>query len=139
MSEQKLGRVRVALALTGEVLAVPGVSTPENGWTFPGHWSARDLHGKFLVFLDEKQQGFVKDETGGIKFTIAPVSAVLTRDGEIVDSNCPVALCADQYDKVVKVLLGQTVLPFQGLQHSRSLPFLDLSDIEKPSTPDPFE
>ena len=140
-------RVSLELACSGSKVAYPGACTYENGWTLPDEWTVRQLvgHGYLIYlaweelpqpagFMSKSGLDFKRNQKGELKLTDAPVSAVLTESGEIADGPCMLKYCCNS-ERVVKLLIGQEPVKFQGLSWAKDFPLADLDGVQTPPTP----
>ena len=132
-------RAGLQLALSGARMCLPGVCTSNNAWTLPAtSWTVKDVLGRLLVFLkldpsDVASLQIAKDDNGKCNLTLEPVSAVLTTTGEVADPGCTLAYCAE--NGIIRVHIGDTVLPFVGLVDAIDVPCADVDGITTPLTP----
>ena len=133
--------VSLHLAISGQSVWLPGGSP--NGWTVPSHFLVQEVCWQKLVYVDEKpcetsdgssgkcEVIWRRDDDG--KLVLAEsVSGVFTSTGDLLaDPRCPLQNCAKE--GVVKVLLGEQILPLVG--EDNALPCAALDDIPTPSSP----
>ena len=132
-------RAGLQLALSGARMCLPGVCTSNNAWTLPAtSWTVNDVLGRLLVFLeldpsDVASLQIAKDDNGKCNLTLEPVSAVLTTSGEVADPGCTLAYCAE--NGIIRVHIGNAVLPFVGLVNAIDVACADVDGITTPLTP----
>ena len=118
-TEPHIDRLRMRLAISGRTVCFPGPARVENNWSIPSAvFQVHHVVGQRVKLVDDDGVTLTSDSQ--------LVAAILTPQGEVAPSSYWLQDVAN--DGWVTIVLGDRIIPFEGLSHTER-PREDGSDV----------